>query len=71
MKASGVLTGFMLLCSFSQTVVGQEMEPRIYSASAKDVQQNQQNQNDAAGTSDFLLYDTILHGPLLGFVFRF
>ena len=71
MKAIGVLTGFMLLGSFSQTVVGQEMEPRIYSASAKDVQQNQQNQNDAAGTPDFLLYDTITHGPLVGFVFRF
>ena len=28
-------------------------------------------ENDAAGTPDFLLYDTITHGPLVGFVFRF
>ena len=30
MKAMGVLIGFMLLGSLSETVVGQEMEPRIY-----------------------------------------
>lgn len=28
-------------------------------------------ENDAAGTADFLSYDTVTHGPLLGFVFRF
>ena len=27
-------------------------------------------ENDAAGTPDFLLYDTITHGPLHGSVFR-
>ena len=27
-------------------------------------------ENDAAGTPDFLLYDTITHGPLVWFVFR-
>ena len=27
--------------------------------------------NDKAGTADYLLYDTITHGPLVGFVFRF
>ena len=28
-------------------------------------------ENDEAGTPDFLLFDAIVHGPLVGFVFRF
>jgi len=28
-------------------------------------------ENDDAGSADFLSYDTVTHGPLLGFVFRF
>jgi len=68
----GDIGGFGVGSTFSWNVqggVGYDVS-RLFSLVAQYKVLSVDFENDAAGTPDFLLYDTLTHGPLIGFVFR-
>ncbi len=69
----GDIGGFGVGSNFSWTAaagVGYEVSD-LFSIVAQYKALDVDFENDAAGTPDFLLFDAIVHGPLVGFVFRF
>lgn len=69
----GDIGGFGMGSDFSWNVqggVGYEVSD-LFSLVAQYKALGVDYQNDEEGSPDFLLYDAITHGPLLGFVFRF
>ncbi len=68
----GDIGGFGVGSNFSWTAaagVGYEVSD-LFSIVAQYKALDVDYENDAVGTPDFLLFDAVVHGPLIGFVFR-